>query len=197
MSDPLGGPQPSDEELVFAARSAASKTEKDQAVARLLDRYRSRIFVWCLRYQPDREAALDLTQEILIRTYRGLPSYQGRSRFSSWLFAVTRNECLKSLRGNTPPQSAGLDPDLLPGPAADPERQLLETLAEQDMLNLIRDTLEPLERKALWLRCFDRLPVASITELLEISDRTGARAILQKARRKLRAALDARDAREA
>ena len=196
MSNIPCGPQTSDEDLALAARSATTKTERDRAATILLNRYRARVFGWCLRYQPDRDNALDLTQEILIRTYRGLESYQGRSRFSSWLFAVTRNECLRSLRGSDPPMCADLDPDLLPGPAADPERQLLEHLAEQDMLKLIARTLEPLEQKALWLRCFDRMPVASITELLEIGDSTGARAILQKARRKLRAALDARKEKE-
>lgn len=196
MTDPTLGPQSSDEDLAQAARAAATGPERDQAATLLLNRYRSRIFAWCLRYQPDREAALDLTQEVLIRTYRGLESYEGRSLFSSWIFAVTRNECLKSLRGSERPTAVDFDPDLLPGAAADPERQLLDRLAEQDMLDLIAATLTPLEQKALWMRCFDRLSVASITDLLDIEDRSGARAVLQKARRKLRAALDANGRKE-
>lgn len=179
----------SDEELVAAIRSVSAGARKDRAEAILLDRYRSRIFAWCLRYRPEREEALDLTQEVLIKVFNGLQRFERRSRFSSWVFAVTRNECLKSLRDANRFREGALDPDLLPAPEADPERLLLERLAEQDMLDLITRTLEPLEREALWLRCFDRLPVAAITEILAIADRTGARAVLQKARRKLRAAL--------
>lgn len=191
MTVPTFGPHSSDEDLAQEARTAPTQPEREQAATVLLKRYRSRVFAWCRRYQPDREAALDLTQEVLIRTYRGLASYEGRSLFSSWIFAVTRNECLKSLRGSDRPMPEDLDPDLLPGSAADPERQLLDRLAEQDMLALISATLTPLEQKALWMRCFDRLSVVSITDLLGIEDRSGARAVLQKARRKLRAALDA------
>lgn len=189
MSDIPFGPRSSDEELAAAARSATTKTRRDEAATLLLGRYRTRVFAWCLRYQPRREAALDLTQDTLIRAYNGLAGYEGRSRFSSWLFAVTRNECLKSLRRREPDISEGLDPDLLPGPAADPERQLLDRLAEEDVLGLIAATLEPVEQQALWLRCFDRLSVAAITDLLSLEDRSGARALLQRARRKLRTAL--------
>ncbi len=186
------GPQVSDEDLARAARSAPTAEERRQVATILLDRYQGRVFAWCLRYQPEREAALDLTQEVLIRAFRGLDRYEGRSRFSSWIFAVTRNECLRSLRDSHRFTDEGMDPDLLPGPAADPERQLLERMAEQEMLDFIVATLTPVERKALWLRCFDRLPVSSITQALEIENISGARALLQKARRKLRAALDER-----
>ncbi len=189
MSDIPLGPQCSDEELAAAARSAKTQALRDEAATQLLGRYYGRVFAWCRRYQPRHEAALDLTQETLIRAYNGLARYEGRSRFSSWIFAVTRNECLKSLRLRGPGINNDLDPDLLPGPAADPERQLLDRLAEEDVLNLIASTLEPVEQQALWLRCFDRLSVAAITDLLSLEDRSGARALLQRARRKLRTAL--------
>ena len=45
------------------------------------------------------------------------------------------------------------------------------------------------EQEAIYLRCFERLPVDEITSLLSITGASGARGLLQSARRKLRAAL--------
>ena len=43
-----------------------------------------------------------------------------------------------------------------------------ERLAEEELLALIRRCLDPVEQQALWLRCFERMPVESITGLLGI-----------------------------
>ena len=50
--------------------------------------------------------------------------------------------------------------------------------------------LEPNERLALWLRAEEEMSVAELTRVLGLENATGARALLQTARRKLRAALD-------
>jgi DNA-directed RNA polymerase specialized sigma24 family protein len=61
----------------------------------------------------------------------------------------------------------------------------------------MRSHLAPLEQEALWLRCVERMPVDEITRVLGIEGSTGARAVLQSARRKLRAVLDRAHAAEA
>jgi DNA-directed RNA polymerase specialized sigma24 family protein len=55
---------------------------------------------------------------------------------------------------------------------------------------LIRRTLDELEQRALWMRCVERLSIDEITEKMGIADRSGARALLQRARRKLARAMD-------
>ena len=65
---------------------------------------------------------------------------------------------------------------------------LLAGLAMALLCGCIRDELEPQEQEALWLRCFEGLSVDAITEVLAVREASGARAVLQRARRKLRAA---------
>ena len=55
------------------------------------------------------------------------------------------------------------------------------------------EVLTKQEKDALWMRCFEALPVDVITRQLDITGATGARAVLQKARRKLRRALEERN----
>ena len=84
------------------------------------------------------------------------------------------------------------DLDGLAARGQDPEQAYLDRLDEETVLGLIRNHLEPQEQEALWLRCFERMPVDAITEILGINEASGARAVLQRARRRLRAALEER-----
>ena len=46
----------------------------------------------------DRALAEDLTQEVFLRVYQGLPKFSLRSKFTTWLFQVTKNRVLDELR---------------------------------------------------------------------------------------------------
>lgn len=67
--------------------------------------------------------------------------------------------------------------------------QLAERQELQQVLHLVHTELDEQERRALMLRSFEQLPVEEITRMLGLDGAAGARALLQRARRKLRAAL--------
>ncbi len=81
------------------------------------------------------------------------------------------------------------DPDDRASGQVLPDQDLENRLAEEELLALIRVSLDEVEQQALWLRCFEKMPVDEITMLLGIEEASGARAVLQRARRKLKAAL--------
>ena len=183
------GPNDADEVLLACYQRDPQGPEGQRAVATLLDRYRDRVYAWCWRHVRERELALDLAQDVLIAAYRNLTGFGERARFSSWLFAIARNRCLSERRRQRPPlqddEVLALVADERPGP----DRALEESLDEQHLLAAIRRHLTPLEQDALWLRVHEQLPVDEITQLLDIQEQSGARAVLQRARRRLRAAL--------
>jgi RNA polymerase sigma-70 factor (ECF subfamily) len=51
-----------------------------------------------LRLVGDRSLAEDLTQEVFLRVFQGLPRFSLRSKFTTWLFQVTKNRVLDELR---------------------------------------------------------------------------------------------------
>jgi RNA polymerase sigma-70 factor (ECF subfamily) len=56
------------------------------------------VFNYVLRLVGDRSLAEDLTQEVFLRVYQGLPNFSLRCRFTTWLFQVTKNRVLDELR---------------------------------------------------------------------------------------------------
>ena len=62
--------------------------------------YETPVFNYVLRLVGDRALAEDLTQEVFLRVYQGLPKFSLRCRFTTWLFQVTKNRVLDELRAS-------------------------------------------------------------------------------------------------
>jgi len=182
----------SDEDLARLATRDPEGARGRQAAEMLFGRYTRTVYRWCYRLVPDRERARDLTQDILLSAYRHLGRFEGWGRFSAWLFVICRNRCLDALRGTAPLLDEETTPEMLADERSGPDRKLEEKEDEERLLILVRDHLSPQEQEALWLRCYEKLPVEAITRILTIQQTTGARTVLQSARRKLRAALEGR-----
>ncbi len=179
----------SDDDLLRVAQRDPDEGRRREAAGELLRRYRDPVFLWCLRYTRDTDRALDLSQDVLMTVWQRMGSFEGRSKLSTWIFAVARNRCI----------DAGRRVDLLadedvPEDVPDPV-PLADVVVQQDedetrLLRTIRATLDPAEQDVIWLRCVERMRMEDVTTMLGIDGATGARAVLQRARRKLRAALD-------
>jgi RNA polymerase sigma-70 factor (ECF subfamily) len=70
----------------------------DRAFAIIVRSYQTPVFNYVLRMVGDRSLAEDLTQEVFLRVYQGLPRFSSRSKFTTWLFQVTKNRVLDELR---------------------------------------------------------------------------------------------------
>lgn len=185
MTDRLRQP---DGELLETARRRAGEPEGRNAAGELLRRHRQTVYVWCHRYVKDHERALDMAQDVLLQAYERLDQFEGRSAFSSWLFVIARNRCLNEMRRDHRHDDEELD--LLPDERVRFDELLDETSRGERLLVLMNEVLDPVERKAVWLRYTERMPVEAITTMLGLDGKSGARGLLQRARRKLRAAIE-------
>jgi RNA polymerase sigma-70 factor (ECF subfamily) len=70
----------------------------EQAFERLVPAYRRRVIGLAYSVLRDRAAAEDLAQEVFVKLWRALPRYDGRARLSTWIYAITRNAAISTLR---------------------------------------------------------------------------------------------------
>lgn len=69
-----------------------------QAYAILVDRHRNFVFTLVLRYINVREDAEEVAQDVFIKAYKALASFQGNSKFSTWLYTIVTTTCITFLR---------------------------------------------------------------------------------------------------
>ncbi len=181
-----------DEQLLRIARGDDDPARRRAAATELVTRYRDAVYLWCFRYTRDPDRALDLSQDVLTIVWQKIGSFEGRAKFSSWLFSVTRNRCIDASR-RVALLTDEVDVVELRDPSPLPDAALDEERDEGWLLHMIRTELDPQEQQAIWLRCVERMPVDDVTRILGLDSASGARGLLQRARRKLRAALDRRE----
>ena len=70
----------------------------ERAFTLIVRTYEGPVFNYVLRLVGDRALAEDLTQEVFLRVFQGLPKFSLRCRFTTWLFQVTKNRVLDELR---------------------------------------------------------------------------------------------------
>lgn len=177
--------------LVAVVRAGGDSAEA--AAAELFGRYSGRVYAWCRRYRRDPDQALDLAQDVLLAAWRSLGTWEGKAPFGGWLFVITHHACVRAARLRPLLPDDGIELDHLPDPRPDPATDLEDRLEREALLALVGQSLDTQEQRAVWLRCAERMPVDEITRVLGLDSASGARGLLQTARRKLKAARERRD----
>jgi RNA polymerase sigma-70 factor (ECF subfamily) len=177
--------QGSDEELVVSYQRAS--VDARRAIAdELFARHYERVARWCYRFTGERESAADLAQEVFIKAHRHLESFQGTARFTTWLYAIVRNESLNWLRSN----KAALmeDEDVLADTASmlpGPEEMASRNSSARRLHEILQTTLDETERIVFTLHYGDGMPLDAISRMLSLDNASGAKAFIVSARRKL------------
>ena len=114
------------------------------ALAILVDRYKSLVFTLSLKMLASREEAEEVSQDVFIKVYKSLSDFKTESKFSTWLYRITYNTCLDRLR--TTKRTAYL--------------VAVEDFEAQEVTTLMNalDTIEEKERKQMIQKCLDLLP---------------------------------------
>lgn len=155
---------------------------------------RFKLPVWRLARRLTRsdEEALDTTQEIFLRIWRGLPGFRGEAKLSTWVFQIAWNYLRAHRRRmgrNLQFISESMDGDrelamIVRDPQADPERRA----ASVEMLDRVEEALHELPehyRVVVWLRDGEGLSYQEIADVLDLPIGT-IRSRLARARDALR-----------
>lgn len=75
----------------------AARTGDQETFAQLVEPYRKQLFVHCYRILGSFEDAEDMLQETLVRVWKRLDSFEGRSSLRAWLYKIATNASLDAL----------------------------------------------------------------------------------------------------
>jgi RNA polymerase sigma-70 factor (ECF subfamily) len=143
-----------------------------RAFNELVRRHRGHVVANCRHLSGSEEQAEDLAQEVFVIVYRRLESFEGRSRFRTWLQRVKINHCLSWLRRRRSEPHLDVDDpkvqtiEALAVPAAAAEK--LEALSERERIHAILESLPDNLRTALVLCDVDELPYDEVARTLGI-----------------------------
>jgi RNA polymerase sigma-70 factor (ECF subfamily) len=151
-----------------------------QAFEFLVTRYESKVYRLAIRMLRNPQDAEDALQETFMQVFRGLAGFEGRSKFSTWLFRLATNVCLMRIRHREtepskllpledylPKLEEGDSPQMMDW-ADRPEDALLSKESREKMMEAL-DKLPPEYRAVFILRDIEGFSNAETGESLGIS----------------------------
>jgi RNA polymerase sigma-70 factor (ECF subfamily) len=192
--------RPKDKEVADALAAFQRGIDREGNFALLVERYYEPVFRYLSRWNLSDDDRLDITQDVFLRVYKGLPNFRGESQFSTWIFSIAHNSCtswrdrtrqiravgsLDNKSGDEPGDSVVL------ARATSLLEDQLDYLIARESAALLRQAIADLPaqmRRCVQLQIYQDLQLSEIAAVLRLS--TGAvKAHLFQAREKLRARL--------
>lgn len=159
-----------DSEYIQAVRSGNRLAFKP-----LVERYQQLVFRTSMGFLHHQQDAEDLTQEVFVKVFQTLDSYNGDAGFATWLYRITVNHCLNSIRKRKRREFFSFTEDLFThtfdksSDEINPDEQLEKNEREQLIQQAI-DSLSEKQRTAFVLSRYDELPQKDIARIMNISE---------------------------
>ena len=171
----------------------------ESAFEEIMRRYSPRVFRFASRFFRERSLVEDAAQEVFLKAFTELDSFEGRGSMEGWLTRITTNTCLNMLRSSKrrPELAAsGLSEDestwlenQMADEAGERHRSSERSLVAADLAGRVLDTLSPDDQLVLTLIDGED---ASVKEVVEMTGWSESKVKVQafRARRRMREAVE-------
>ncbi len=165
------------------------KNDDISALKILYEQYQEMVFNVCYKITGIQEDAEDLTQDAFLAAYTSIHTFRENANFSTWLYRIAVNQCLKHQRRKKVIYWLSLDflfeksGDTFPSSPESPDSELLKR--EHDLI--VRKAVGSLPEKqkiALILRRYEKLSYREIAEVLDVSV-SAVESLIHRAKEKL------------
>jgi len=146
------------------------------AWAQIVRQHWRKVFNIAYKFTGKHDEAEDLTQDVFLKIFKSLDTFDRRANFQTWLVSVSRNLCIDHYR-SVRKERETIDRDVDPGeltPAA-PTTSPIAALEQRDRVNLLKkamDHLPPTLRSAVLLRDIQELSYQEIADRLHLPEGT-------------------------
>jgi len=162
-----GGIYPVQDEKDLVRRAQAGDKE---AFAQLYESHFDRIYRYVAMKTGNRTEAEDMTQQVFVRAYKSVGSYQWRDvPFSAWLFRIAHNQIVDHIRRESKRPTVWLD-ETLPIPSDSDPVQEVELKLNMEKVAAASRSLTPAQREVISLRFAGGLSIAEAAQSMKKSE---------------------------
>lgn len=143
----------------------------------LLDRYQGKVFRLVYSILKEAAKAEEVTQDVFLKMWQVLPDYDGRASLSTWLYTITRNTSLSTLRAESYRKT-------LPIEGYDPPAANWEAGLQQMEIKQLLERLPEVQQQVITLFYLQDRSVENVARMLDLPQST-VKSHLHRARRAL------------
>lgn len=168
-----------------------AKTGNKEAFASLINAYSKRIYYAAYSFLRNIDDAFDIVQEVFLRAYKNITSFDHNRAFYPWIYQITKNLCINKIKRKDSKNLLLPEYDFVQSHYELPDTSLLN----DENIKKIRagmDALPAGAREIIILKHFEDCSYAEIAEILDIPIGT-VMSRLYNARKKLREILFSED----
>lgn len=163
-----------DNEIQLIKKAKAGDVHAFEA---LIQEHQSIVYNVAYKMFPNHEDASDIAQEALIKAYRYIGKFEGKSKFSTWIYKITYNVCIDELRKRKKLETQSLDETFTdsddakytPVDTSPTPEQSLESKEKAEVIYKAIDSLAPDYRAAIILRDINGLSYEEIATVQSCS----------------------------
>lgn len=137
--------------------------EKEKQFIQLLENHREQVYRMCWGFANQAAEVDDLFQEVMIRLWKGLEKFEGRSALSTWIYRITVNTCLYWKEKNKKSQWLPIEEQRNIGTSQNRETQIIKN----EKLEALRSAIRQLNKadKTIALLLLEELSYKEIAEV--------------------------------
>ncbi|WXL27866.1 RNA polymerase sigma factor SigX [Ectopseudomonas mendocina] len=154
----------SDEELAMRAHDELFHITR--AYEELMRRYQRTLFNVCARYLGNERDADDVCQEVMLKVLYGLKNFEGKSKFKTWLYSITYNECITQYRKER--RKRRLIDALSLDPIEEASEEKSPKIEDKGGLDRWLVHVNPIDREILVLRFVAELEFQEIADIMHM-----------------------------
>ncbi len=161
------------------------KAGDKEAFGGLVDDHKDMIYTVCIRMLTSEEDAEEAAQDVFVKAYRSIASFQAKSKFSTWLYRIAYNHCISVIRKKV--KMIDLVGEVPEGEVDEGEMNGLESISAGERSRYLKMAIESLaetDAVVITLFYYDELSLEEIAEVTGLSS-SNIRIKLHRSRKKM------------
>lgn len=143
---------------------------KSEVFEEIVSRYQRKIFSYVYRLVSSREDALDIVQEVFIKVYKNIKSFDMQKDFSPWIYRIAHNESVNWLKKNRKFYSESIDDNEMLANTLKSKDDIKQFFEKKEVKIFVRQAVEALPiryQKIVELKYFQEKSYKEISRILK------------------------------